>query len=82
MSNAGISGGWIEAGAVGLACVASFSHGVVDFQNDTLGALLAVSLLVRALDDGEGLYDGVTLSRATLWMSLLFGYKLRLNRFP
>ena len=73
VGDAGIGGRWIEKRVIGCACAASFSHRVVDFQDDTLGAVLAVFLLVFAFDDGEGLYDGVTWSLATLWMSLLFG---------
>ena len=34
-------------------------HGVVDLQDDPLGAVLAVGLLVVLADDGEGVEDAV-----------------------
>lgn len=32
-------------------------HGIVDFQNAELGAVLAIFLFVLAFDDGESLHD-------------------------
>ena len=43
--------GWIKQRLIRFAGTHSFSHGVVDFENDTPGAILAVFLLVFALND-------------------------------
>jgi len=47
----------VEQGLVGLASLDGVLHGVVDLQNDALGAVLAVGGFVLALDDGEGAKD-------------------------
>ncbi len=52
MGDAGVSGGWIEERTIQLASSDGLSHGVVDFEDDALGAVLAVFLLILALDDG------------------------------
>ena len=47
----------VEHGLVGLAGLDGLLHGVVDLQNDALGAVLAVGGFVPALDDGKGVQD-------------------------
>ena len=47
----------IESGAVGFAGFDCPRHGVVDLQDDALGAVFAMRGLVLALDDGEGVHD-------------------------
>ena len=59
VGDAGVGRRWIEQSAVGLASSDGLGHGVVDFQNDALGVVLAVVLLVFALDDGERFHDVV-----------------------
>jgi len=59
MRHAGIGRGWIKQRAVGHARANPFGYDVVDFEDDALGVVLAVLLLVLALDDGEGLHDVV-----------------------
>ena len=57
------AGGRIQDGLVGFAGADGVGHGVVDFENDSLGAVLAVGFLVLAFDDRESLHDvidGVT----------------------
>ena len=49
----------VEQGLVGLTSLDGLLHGVVDLQDDALGAVLAVGSLVLALDDGEGVHDVV-----------------------
>ena len=49
----------IETRLVRFAAVHGLLHGVVDFEDDPLGAVLAVRGHVLALDDGEGLHDVV-----------------------
>ena len=47
---------------MGLAGSTTFLHRVVDFYDNTLGAVLTVRVLVLAADDGEGIHnvgDGV-----------------------
>jgi len=56
MAAARVRGRWVEAGLVGLA---GFLHGVVDFQDRILGAIVAVSLNILPFDDGKSLYDVV-----------------------
>ena len=47
-----------QAGLVGDAGAGGFGHGVVDFEDDALGAVLAVPLgFILALHDGEGVHD-------------------------
>lgn len=52
MRDAGVGRRWVEEGLIGLAGADSLGHSAIDFQNDALGAVLAVSLLVFALDGG------------------------------
>ncbi len=59
MPDAPVGKRWVEQGLVGLAGVECLLHGVVDFQNDTLGVVFAVFLLVFTFDDGKGFHDGV-----------------------
>lgn len=59
VGDAEVGGRGVEKGAVGLASSDGLSHSVVDFQNNALGAVLAVFLLILALDDGEGFHDVV-----------------------
>jgi hypothetical protein len=48
-------GGVGEAGLIGVAGADGFGEGVVDFQDDVFGAVVAVEIgLVLALHDGEG----------------------------
>src|SRR5579884_2061016 len=49
----------VEAGLVGVAGAHGLVHGVVELEDDALGAVLAVGRFVFALDDGEGLHDVV-----------------------
>ena len=48
-----------DDGLVWLTRALGFCHSVVDIQDNALGAVLSVFLLVLALDDGEGLHDVV-----------------------
>ena len=48
----------IKTGLIGPARLLGFGEGVVDFQDDAFGAVVAVELgLVLALYDGEGVQD-------------------------
>lgn len=49
MGDVGVGRGWVKTGAVRLAGADGFSHGVVDFQNDALGAAEAGETLAFAL---------------------------------
>jgi hypothetical protein len=49
----------MEATLVWFAGTDGALHGVIHFQDDPPGAILAVLRLVLALDDGEGLHDVV-----------------------
>lgn len=51
-----VSGWRVEARRVGLAGALGGSEGVVDFEDDALGAVFAVGLLVVLPDDGEGVH--------------------------
>ena len=57
MGDAGVGGGWVEAGLVGVAGAGGFGEGVVDFEDGALGAVVAVGGEVFAFDDGEGVED-------------------------
>ena len=57
MGDAVIGRRWIEAGDVGNAGARVLGHGVVEFEDDALGAVLTVGLLVVLFDDGEGIED-------------------------
>jgi len=50
---------WGKECTVGFASAHGFGHGIIDFQYNSLGTVLAVFLLVFALDEGEGLHDVV-----------------------
>ena len=52
-----VGGGWGERGPVGFAGGDGCLHCVVDVEDGALGAVLAVSLLVLAAEDGEGVQD-------------------------
>ena len=58
---------WIESRLIWLAGADGIGHGVVDFEDDALGAVVAVILLlVPAANDGEGVHNvghGVAWSR-------------------
>jgi hypothetical protein len=58
LSDAGIGGRRVEAGLVRLAGAGGFQQGVVDFEDDAFGAVVAVVFFfVFAADDGEGVED-------------------------
>src|SRR5512137_69972 len=58
MAAAWVSRWRIKAGLVGLAGLHGGGEGVVDFEDDAFGAVVAVELrLVLALYDGEGVQD-------------------------
>ena len=57
MTTPRIRRGRFEAGLVGVAGADGLGHGVVDFEDDALGAVVAVLRLVLTLDDGEGVHD-------------------------
>ena len=57
MGDAGVGGGWVEAGLVGVAGAGGFGEGVGDFEDGALGAVVAVGGDVFAFDDGEGVED-------------------------
>ena len=59
MTTPTIRRGRVEAGLVGLAGGDGVLHGVVDFEDGSLGAVFAVFCLVLALYDGEGVHDVV-----------------------
>ncbi len=60
MAAPGVSRWRVEARLVGLASAHGFRHGVINFQDDSFSAVVAVVLrLVLALDDGEGVHDVV-----------------------
>ena len=60
MSDGGIGGRRRQTGLVGDAGADGFSHGIIDFEDDALGAVIAVTLgFVLALHDGEGVHDVV-----------------------
>jgi hypothetical protein len=48
MAASRIGGGWVEAGLVRLAGPHCLGHFVVDFEDDTLGAVVAPLLLTTA----------------------------------
>ena len=52
-----VGGGWGEPGPVGFAGGGGGLHCVVDVEDGVLGAVVAVSLVVSAADDGEGVQD-------------------------
>src|SRR5271157_1773559 len=53
----GWTGRWVEAGLVGLAGKRGFLHGVVDFKDDAVGAIIAVILLlILAADDRKSIH--------------------------
>ena len=52
-----VGGGWGERGPVGFVGGEGCLHCVVDVEDGALGAVVAVSLLVLAADDGEGVQD-------------------------
>ena len=62
MRDAGISGGWVEKGLLGLAASNGSSHGVVGLQNGVFGAVVAVGFFVFAFDDGKGIHDVVAIA--------------------
>ncbi len=52
------AGGWVEWGLVGLAGAGGGLEGVVYFEDDAFGAVVAVvCFFVLATDDGEGVHD-------------------------
>ena len=53
------AGGWVEAGLVGGACAHRLGHFVVDFEDDSFGAVFSVLFFVLAADDGEGVHNVV-----------------------
>ena len=58
MATARIGGGRVEACLVRLAGAYGLLHGVVDLEDNTLGAVVeVVLLLVPPADDGEGAHD-------------------------
>ena len=59
MTTPPIPRGRVEAGLVGLAGGDGVLHGVVDFEDGSLGAVFAVFCLFLALHDGEGIHDVV-----------------------
>src|SRR5690606_24231562 len=59
VGDAGVGGGWVEAGLVGEAGLGGVGEVVVDLEDDALGAVLAVGLLVVLSDNGEGVEDVV-----------------------
>ena len=49
------AGGWVEAGLVGVAGADGVGHGVVDFEDDALGAVIAViPFLILSADAKRG----------------------------
>ena len=59
MGGAGVTRGWSEKSAIRLAGVDGMLHGVINLEDDPLGAVLAKLCFVLALDDGEGFHDVV-----------------------
>jgi len=53
-----------KAGLVGLAGADGFLHGVVDFEDNALGAVFVKLLLVLAANDREGIHDVVSCPRS------------------
>jgi hypothetical protein len=56
MRDAGIGGWWIEGGLIGLAGTHGICHGIIDFEDHPIGAVLAVFLFILALDEGGNVY--------------------------
>ena len=57
MAAARVGGRWGKSGPVGFAGGDGCLHCVVDVEDGVLGPVVAVSLLVFAVDDGEGVQD-------------------------
>lgn len=57
MTAAWLSRRWVQDGLVWLPAGLGLGHGVVDCQDDSLGAVLPPALLVLAFNNGEGLQD-------------------------
>jgi hypothetical protein len=65
MATARVSRRRVEASLVGLAGAHGRGEGVVDFEDDAPGAVVAVELrLVPTADDGEGIHD---VGRGVAW---------------
>ena len=58
MAATGIRRRWNQAGLVGSSGTGGPLHLIVDFEDNPLGAVLAVLLLVLAANAGEGIQDG------------------------
>jgi hypothetical protein len=54
-----VCGWWVEVCVIWCARLHGLLHGIVDVEDDALGAVFAVGLLVLAFDDGEGLQNVV-----------------------
>ena len=65
------SAGGIEKRTVRLARTDGLSHSVVDFEDDALGAILAVFLLVLVLDGRERVHDVADIVAGDLALSLI-----------
>ena len=59
MRDAGIGGRWVEDCLIRFAGTHRFSHGVIDLQNNTLGAVLTEFLLIFTLHDRKRFYNVV-----------------------
>jgi hypothetical protein len=59
MAAAGVGGGRVEQGAVGGAGGDGVGEGVVDLEDEALGAVVAVTGLVVAANNGESVHDVV-----------------------
>jgi hypothetical protein len=58
MAAAWVARRWVQTCLIGPAGVDGLLHGLVDFDDNALGAVIAlVPLLVLAADDGEGVHD-------------------------
>lgn len=72
----------VKAGLVGLAGADDLLHGVVDFEDDALGAVVAVVLLlVLAADDGEGVHDvgHSVMGAGELYCPVIFSFHSNVN---
>ncbi len=57
MAAARVGGGWGEAGVVKDSWPYCIGHFIVDFEDDSFGAVFAVLFLVLAADDEGGVHN-------------------------